>query len=88
MALTFPRPDAAWVEVGPIHVVGEGRICQNQTIWFGKPDTLVFPETSGCAPARLISNHVGEPRHGSLVTLSEVLMCSRFDQKVHQQDQR
>jgi hypothetical protein len=63
---------------------GEGRICQNQTIRFDKSDTPVFPKTSDCAPARSISNRAGKPRYGSLVTLSEVLPCSRFDQKVRQ----
>jgi hypothetical protein len=53
-----------------------------------KPDHPVWKirylETSDCAPDRSSSNRVGEPRCGSLVILSEVLLCSRFDRKVHQ----
>jgi hypothetical protein len=51
---------------------------------FGKQDTLVFPETLYCAPDQLSSNHAAEPKHGSLVILSKVVLCSRFDRKVHQ----
>jgi hypothetical protein len=49
-----------------------------------KPDTPVFLESSDCALARSISNHAIELRLGSLVILSEVLLCSCFDRKVHQ----
>jgi hypothetical protein len=82
--LTFRRLDAAWVEVGPIYITGEGWICQNRTIRFGKLDSPIFPETSSCIPDRSSSNHAGEPRRSSLGTLSEVLLCSCFDWKVHQ----
>jgi hypothetical protein len=61
--------------------IGEGWIYQNWTIWFGKLDTPVFPY---CAPARSSSNRVGEPRHGSMVILSKILLCLRFNWKVHQ----
>jgi hypothetical protein len=64
--------------------VGEGWIYQNQIIRFGKPDTPIFLETLDCALARSSSNCVGEPRRGSLVIFSEVLMSSCFDRKVHQ----
>jgi hypothetical protein len=46
-------------------------IYQNWTIRFGKPD-------------QSSSNRAGMPRCGSLCTLSEVLMCSRFDRNVRQ----
>jgi hypothetical protein len=88
MILAFPRPDAAWMEVGPISVVIARRRWRlnlsKPDIQFEKPDTLIFHETSDCAPARSSSNRAGEPRHGSLVNLSEVLLCSRLDQKVRQ----
>jgi hypothetical protein len=59
-------------------------MCQNRTIRFGKPNTSVFSKTSDCAPAQSSSNSVGEPKRGSLVILSEVLLCSRFERRVRQ----
>jgi hypothetical protein len=54
------------------------------TIRFGKPDIPVFPKNSDCALSRSSSNCAGETRRGSLVILSKVLSCSRFDRKVRQ----
>jgi hypothetical protein len=79
--LTFPRPDAAWVEVGLISVANARR---QRRLNLPKLNTLVFPETSDCATDRSSSNCVGEPRCGSLVILSKVLLCSHFDRKVRQ----
>jgi hypothetical protein len=65
-------------------IAGECWIYKNWTIRFSKLDTPVFSETLDCALYRSSSNRVGKPRHGSLVTLFEVLLCSRFDRKVRQ----
>jgi hypothetical protein len=65
-------------------VTDEGRIYQNRTIRFRKPDTPVFPRTSNCAPSWSSSNCAGEWRCGSLVMLSKVLIYSHFDRKVRQ----
>jgi hypothetical protein len=54
------------------------------TIRFRKLDTPVFPKTLNCGPARSSSNSASEPRRGSLVTLSKVLLCLGFDRKVRQ----
>jgi hypothetical protein len=70
--------------LSPACATGEGWICQNRTIRFGKSDTPIFPKTSDYASDRSSSNRVGEARRGSLGTLSEVHPCSHFDRKVHQ----
>jgi hypothetical protein len=81
MVLAFPRPDTAWVEVGPTSI-GDACCWRRQSL--PKSDSPVFPKILDCAPARLSSNCAGEPRRVSLIILSKLLLCSRFDQKVHQ----
>jgi hypothetical protein len=63
------------------------RICQNQTIRFEKADTPIFPETSDYALDQSSSNRTGEPRHGSLIILYEVL-SKVYQQVVHDNQQR
>jgi hypothetical protein len=54
------------------------------TIRFEKLDTLVFPEISDCVLDRSSSKCAGKLWHGSLVILSEGLLCSRINRKVCQ----
>jgi hypothetical protein len=60
----------------------KAKICQNRTFRFGKLDTQVFPITSDCTSDGLSSSHAGKSRRGSLVILSEELMCSCIYWKV------
>jgi hypothetical protein len=80
--LTFTRLDAAWVEVGPISIVG---VCRWRRLYVPKSNQPIFLKTLDYALARSSSNHTGEPRHSLLVIISKVLSCLRLDRKVRQQ---
>jgi hypothetical protein len=69
MIHTFPHPKTPWVEIDLIYVTDEDWIYQKWTIWFEKPNTLIFSKISNYTPDGSSSNHIDK-----LVILSKVLL--------------